>query len=143
MAPNINPLHHDATPARSRVDARIRVVMGIYIAGFGIGLFNHARDFITYGWRPYDWGPFLLEIFWTSLIFLDALAIVLLLSRFKRAGLVLAASIMIGDVAANTYALVELGIPAFGFSVPLQATFFGFILGSLPFVWPAKPSALR
>ena len=117
--------------------------MGIYIAGFGIGFFNHARDFITYGWRPYDWGPFLLEIFWTALIFLDALAIVLLLSCFKRAGLVLAASIMIGDVAANTYALVELGIPAFGFSVPLQATFLGFILGSLPFVWPSKPSALR
>lgn len=55
----------------------------------------------------------------------------------------MAASIMIGDVAANTYALVALGIPAFGFSVPLQATFLGFILGSLPFVWPAKPSALR
>jgi hypothetical protein len=46
---------------------------------------------------------------------------------------------MIGDVAANTYALIALSIPAFGFSVPLQATFLGFVLGSLPFVWPVKP----
>lgn len=54
--------------------------------------------------------------------------------------MVLAASIMIGDVAANTYALIALSIPAFGFSVPLQATFLGFVLGSLPFVWPVKPA---
>lgn len=138
MAPNIDPIRHPVT--QYRLDARIRVIIGIYITCFGIGFFNHARDFAAYGWRPYDWGPFLLEIFWTSLIFLDALAIMLLLSRFRRAGLVLAASIMIGDVAANTYALVALSIPAFGFSVPLQATFLGFVLGSLPFVWPIKPS---
>ena len=137
MAPNIDPIRHHVT--QSRVNARIRVIIGIYITCFGIGVFNHARDFAAYGWRPYDWGPFLLEVFWSLLIFLDALAIMLLLSRFRRAGLVLAASIMIGDVAANTYALIALSIPAFGFSVPLQATFLGFVLGSLPFVWPVKP----
>src|SRR3546814_21011397 len=96
MAPNIDPIRHPVT--QYRLDARIRVIIGIYITCFGIGFFNHARDFAAYGWRPYDWGPFLLEIFWTSLIFLDALAIMLLLSRFRRAGLVLAASIMIGVV---------------------------------------------
>ena len=82
MAPNIDPIRHHVT--QSRVNARIRVIIGIYITCFGIGVFNHARDFAAYGWRPYDWGPFLLELFWTSLIFLDALAIMLLLSRFRR-----------------------------------------------------------
>ena len=141
MTPSITPIRHHAKPAQSRPNARIRVVIGIYIACFGIGVFNHARDFMTFGWRPYGWGPNPLELFWTSLIFLDALVIALLLSRFRRAGLVLAASIMIADVTANTYALVALSIPAFGFAVPLQATFLGFVLGSLPFVWSAKPSA--
>jgi len=103
--------------------------------------FNHARDFLTYGWRPYDWGPLVLEIFWTSLVVLDLLAIGMLLSRFRRSGLLMAAGIMIADVTANTYALVVLNIPAFGLAVPLQATFLGFVLGSLPFVWPRNVSA--
>ena len=55
----------------------------------------------------------------------------------------MAAAVMLTDVIANTYALVVLKIPAFGLAVPLQATFLGFVLGSLPFVWPQRgPSAL-
>jgi len=126
---------------KSRSEARVRVVLGLYIACFGVGACNHARDFISYGWRPYHWGFPLLEIFWTSLIFLDALAIATLLSRFRRSGLLLAAAIMMADVAANTYALVALDIRAFGLAVPLQAIFLGFVLGSLPFLWPRRESA--
>ena len=44
----------------------LQVIIGIYITCFGIGVFNHARDFAAYGWRPYDWGPFLLEVFWSG-----------------------------------------------------------------------------
>ncbi len=123
---------------KTRQDLRFRLVAGLYLACFGIGAFNHARDFLAYGWRPYSWGPTILEIFWTSLIFLDLLVNALLLSRFKRSGLLLAAVIMIADVIANTYALVVLKIAAFGVAVPLQATFLGFILGSTPFIWPSK-----
>lgn len=99
---------------KPREDTHTRIVFGIYLAGFGVGAFNHARDFIAYGSRPYNWGPNLLETFWTSLIVLDLLAIALLLSRHRQAGLLLASIIMIADVAANTYALVILRIPAFG-----------------------------
>jgi hypothetical protein len=126
---------------RIRPDLRIRIVLRIYIACFAIGACNHARDFLAYGWRPYDWSPPLLEAFWTSLILLDFLAVAMLLSRFKRSGLLLTAGIMISDVAANTYALVVLNIPAFGYAVPLQATFLGFVLGSFSFVWPRYVSA--
>ncbi len=124
-----------------RPDIRSPIVLGLYVACFGIGTLNHARDFLTYGWRPYHWGPPLLEVFWSSLIILDLLAITMLLSRFRRLGLLSAAAIMIADVTANTYASVVLNIPAFGLAVPLQATFLGFVLGSLPFVWPRQVSA--
>jgi len=125
----------------SRSNVRSRVVLAIYVACFGVGAFNHARDFLVYGWRPYSWGPLLLEALWTLLVLLDLLAIALILSRFRRSGLVLAAAIMIFDVMANTYALVVLAIPAFGLAVSLQATFLGFVLGSLPFVWPGSVPA--
>ena len=68
-------------------------------------------------------------------------AIATLLSRFRRSGLLLAAAIMMADVAANTYALVALNIRAFSLAVPLQAIFLGFVLGSLPFLWPRRESA--
>jgi hypothetical protein len=126
-----------------RPDVRSPIVLGLYVTCFGIGAFNHARDFLVYGWRPYSWGPPLLEAFWSSLVVLDLLAIAMLLSRFRRPGLLLAAAIMIADVSANTYALVILNIPAFGLAVPLQATFLGFVLGSLPFVWPRRVSAIN
>lgn len=125
----------------SRSNVRSRVVLAIYVACFEVGAFNHARDFLVYGWRPYSWGPPLLETFWTSLVLLDLLAIALILSRLRRWGLLLAAAIMISDVMANTYALVVLAIPEFGLAVSLQSTFLGFVLGSLPFVWPGSVPA--
>ncbi len=128
-------------PMKLRSDACSPIVLGLYVTCFGIGAFNHARDFFVYGWRPYSWGPPLLEAFWTLLIILDILVIAMLLSRFRRPGLLLAAAIMVADVTANTYALVVLNISAFGLAVPLQATFLGFVLGSLPFVWPRRVSA--
>lgn len=130
-------------PMRLRSDLRSRVVLGLYIACFGVGAYNHARDFLTYGLRPYNWGPPLLEVFWTSLVLLDLLVIATLLSRFQRLGLLFAVAIMISDVTANTHALVVLNILAFGLAVPLQATFLGFVLGSLPFVWPREVSTFE
>lgn len=121
-----------------RPSLRARMVLGAYVVCFALAGLNHARDFLALGWRPYYWGPRPLEVFWTSLIILDALAIAALLSRHKAIGLLLSVGIMLADVAANTYALVVLDIPEFGVSVPLQATFLGFILGSLPFVWPRR-----
>lgn len=121
-----------------RADIRTRLVLAIYSVCFAIGAFNHARDFLAYGWRPYAWAPVPLEMFWSSLIIFDCLAVMLLGLRIRKHGLILAAVIMTLDVTANTYALVVLNIPAFGVAVVLQATFLGFVIGSIPFVWPSS-----
>jgi hypothetical protein len=114
-----------------------RVALGVYIACFAIGTVSHALDFWVLGMRPYSWGPPLLEAFWSSLVVLDPAVAALLLFGKRRAGLVLAAIIMVCDVAANCYASLVLGIDGFATALPLQAAFLGFVLGSIGFLWPA------
>lgn len=120
---------------RSRAELYILVV---YISCFAVGVVTHGIDFARLGWRPYQWGPPLMETFWTALIFLDSIVILLLVLGKRRSGLLLALAIMTLDVAANSYAHFVIQIP--GFSVPLllQTGFLGFILGSVAFVWPGK-----
>lgn len=118
---------------------RARVVLAVYVICFGVGAFNHARDFLARGWRPYAWGPPPLEVFWTSLLVLDALVVALILSGWRRPGLALAAAVMITDVSANTFAWLTLDVPALAIALPMQVAFLGFVLGSMPFLWSAGP----
>jgi hypothetical protein len=118
-----------------------RIALGVYVACFTIGTISHALDFAVLGLRPYSWGPPLLEAFWSSLVLLDPAAAGLLLFGKRRAGLVLAATIMVCDVAANSYAFFVLGIEGFAVALPLQAAFLGFVLGSIGFLWPAQEPA--
>jgi len=118
-----------------------RFALSVYVACFSIGAFNHARDFLAWGWRPYAWGPPLLEAFWTSLLAFDVIVVGLILAGRRRPGLLLAAIIMIVDVAANAFAWLALGVPAFAAAVPLQAAFLGFVLGSMPFLWEETASS--
>ena len=114
-----------------------RIALAVYVLCFAIGAVSHALDFIALGPRPYSWGPPLLETFWSSLVVLDPAAAGLLLFGKRRAGLALAAIIMVCDVAANSYAFFVLGIEGFTLALPLQAAFLGFLLGSIGFLWPA------
>jgi len=115
-----------------------RIALGVYVACFTIGTISHALDFWALGLRPYSWGPPLLEAFWSSLVVLDPVAAGLLLLGKRRAGLVLAAAIMVCDVVANSYAFFVLGIEGFAVALPLQAAFLGFVLGSIGFLWPDR-----
>lgn len=114
-----------------------RIALAVYIACFAIGTITHVRDFWVLGLRPYEGAPILLEAFWSSLVVLDPAAAALLLFGKRRAGLALAAIIMVCDVAANSYAFFVLGIEGFTVALPLQAAFLGFVLGSIGFLWPA------
>lgn len=118
------------------------IALAVYILCFAIGTVSHALDFLAQGLRPYSWGPPLLEVFWSSLMVLDPAAAALLLSGKRRAGLALAAIIMVCDVAANSYAFFVLGIEGFAVALPLQAAFLGFVLGSIGFLWPDSATHL-
>ena len=72
----------------------------VYVAAFAVATICHVLDIVWGGWLPYTKYAFGLNAFWTSLTFLDPLAIVLLVKR-RRVGLVLALLIISVDVAVN------------------------------------------
>jgi hypothetical protein len=135
---NVVESQHSSGYKYDMQSTRTRFALGTYIACFGIGVVSHAADFLSRGWRPYAFGPPALEAFWTSLIVLDALVIVLIIAGWRRCALLLAAVVMVTDVSANAFASFALQIPGFNLALILQAAFLGFVLGSLPFLWPSK-----
>ena len=112
--------------------------MAVVMLGFSVGAFNHARDFVDRGWRPYRW-PLLpaFELYWSALLFLDLAVVVLLATGRIRPGLLLAVAIMVSDVAINIAATRLAGFVDFGAALLWQALFLGFILGSFGFLWTA------
>ena len=65
----------------------------------------------TGGLPPYRWAPAWLAAYFTSLTVLDPLAAALLLTR-RRAGLHLAAAVLVTDALANWYATYCLQVGA-------------------------------
>lgn len=116
-------------------DGFVTVALGLYAVCFAGGAFNHARDFLGHGPRPYAAAPLPLEVFWSALLPLDVAVVILLCCGRRRAGLLLAAAIMVVDVAANSYAVRTYGWDV-STALQLQSLFLGFVLGSLPFLWP-------
>ncbi len=106
----------------------------VYAICFAIGVLSHAKDFALYGARPYDVAPLPIEVFWSSLILIDALMVVILLSRHKRLGCYIALLVMMADVSINTYALLSLNIESLAGPLVLQSIFLGVILGSIGFL---------
>jgi hypothetical protein len=80
--------------------ARGHVVVLAYVIAFAVATICHLFDIARGGWLPYTKYALGLNVFWTSLTFLDPLAIALLLYR-RRAGLCLALLIITVDVAVN------------------------------------------
>lgn len=115
-----------------------RVTFGVILGGFAIGCFTHAMDFWWFGWAPYRFGPPMLNAFWNALVLLDAGVIGLLALGWRRAGLLLALAVMLGDVAANSYAWHVIGLTEFAPALVAQAGFLGFLLGSAGSLWPRR-----
>lgn len=116
----------------------VRLVVGVYVAAFAIATAFHVFDLMRWGFLPYRFAPWPANAFWTSLTILDPLVILLLAIGRRRPAILLALAIMLGDVAANAYALFALGYAEFARSLPVQAAFLGFVLGSSPFLWRAE-----
>ena len=117
-----------------------RGALAVIIAGFAYGAITHAADFVRFGFAPYEFGPPAFNLFWNSLVLLDAMVVALLLLGWRRGGLALGLAVMLVDVGVNSYAWQVLGIgDAFATAVAIQAAFLGFLLGATPFLWPAGP----
>lgn len=116
---------------------KANIIVAIYAICFAVGSLSHAKDFVDYGWRPYSAAPLPFEIFWSSLVLVDLVVVVLLLSKFRRLGIYLALLVMLADVSINTYATVILN-EVLVWKVVLQAIFLGFILGSIGFLSPSS-----
>ena len=83
----------------------------------------HIIDLLKHGWLPYRFAPLPLNVYWTSLTFLDALAAFLLLC-LPQIGLFLAFLIIASDVAINLFARFGLGLHLRPVALVLQIVFF-------------------
>jgi hypothetical protein len=115
-----------------------RVYAWVYVLCFALGAISHVGDFVVGGWRPYRFGPVGLELFWSSLVVLDVAVMALMLLGRRRSGVLLALAIMVVDVSANAYALIELRMPQLYFSLLTQSMFLGFVGGSAPVLWSRR-----
>lgn len=84
----------------SKINKRNLIIISIYIIGFSIGTISHSIDIVLMGFLGYTFAPFILNVFWTSLVLIDPLTILLLFLKFKPA-IWLAAIIMILDISIN------------------------------------------
>lgn len=75
-------------------------VILFYIIGFTIGTISHSIDILKMGFLGYKFALFLINAFWTSLVFLDPLVIILLFLKFKTS-IALAVLVMILDILIN------------------------------------------
>jgi hypothetical protein len=113
----------------------VKLTLSVYAIAFLIGTSTHLNVLLHGWWLPHH--PF-LNMYWTSLTFLDPLVVFLLL-RAPRIGLILAVAIMLTDVGINslaTYLYLDTDRHyAVDYFVQLQTAFLGLVLGSAPFLW--------
>lgn len=78
----------------------VRLIFGIYAFGFFYGTKNHLLDIFRDGFFGYTYVPWVINLYWTMLTFLDPLT-VLLLIYCPLKGITLAILIMASDLSIN------------------------------------------
>jgi hypothetical protein len=109
------------------------VIRRVYAACLSGAAFNHARIVFEHGiWWDYGGVHRFLATFWTSLTFLDTLAVVLLLT-WPRAGVAATVLIIASDVVINACAgiIYRFDLPAFA----AQFAFLVFVLATAKHAW--------
>jgi hypothetical protein len=111
----------------------IRLVYAICLAGAS---FNHARIVSA---RGLDWNygglPVFVCVFWTALTFIDALAVILLMTK-PILGLGLATAIIVCDVVINAWVGMRYGFDVASFSA--QALFLVFVMSTVGIAWRSE-----
>lgn len=122
------------------------LIRTVYAACLAAATINHIRAVITHGWVPAHL-PLASALYWSSLTFLDPLAILLLFVR-PRLGIALTGAIIASDVAHNlwfmaTYPLRESlaeDVTA-SFAMMSQIAFLIFVAATAPLAWRLKRTA--
>lgn len=112
----------------------IKILLSIYILGFAIWTTTHTMDLINHGFILNENVPFWKNIYWTSLIFFDFLAIILILRNIVPA-LLISNLIIISDVIINTdgFTFERWGYPD-DYKVILQIIFCVYIVITTPII---------
>ena len=132
--PQLTP---DAKPwqvmERRNTSFAIRLVYALCLSG---ATYNHARIVLEHG-LTWDYGgvPLFVSVFWTTLTFIDALAVVLLFAK-PTAGLLLTVAIMVADVAVNWWVGMAYGFDVAAFSA--QVLFLLFLVCTVRRAWLAE-----
>jgi hypothetical protein len=95
--------------------------------------FNHARIVAAHGlnWN-YGGLPVFVCVFWTALTFVDALAVILLMTT-PLLGLGLATAIIVCDVVINAWVGMRYGFDVASFAA--QALFLLFVMSTVGIAW--------
>ena len=127
-----------------RLGSLIRIVYALCLAGATI---NHVRAVLAHGWLP-DHLPAATALYWSSLTFLDPLAVLLLFVR-PRIGIALTGAIIASNVAHNLWflnsnrlggSLIE-DLTSNVFMM-CQVAFLLFVLATAPTAWRATKEAI-
>ena len=102
----------------------------------------HLADLWRHGWLPYHFAPLALNVYWTALTFVDALAAVLLL-RQPRTGLALTLLIIASDVTLNLFAHFYLRLHLKPLTLSLQVIFFVAVVASVSYARASGPANER
>lgn len=108
----------------------IRLIYAVCLAGAS---YNHAKIAAAHG---LDWNygglPVFVCIFWTALTFIDALAVILLMTK-PTLGLALAVAIIVCDVFINSWVGMTYGFDTASFLA--QALFLLFVISTVGIAW--------
>lgn len=126
--------------ARTGGSRGIAVIRVVWALGFLVGTTTHVIDLVLGGPGVYAGFPDGVRLFWVSLTLLDPLAIVLIALRLRLA-VVLAAVIMVADVAVNGVMVATRGLPLPG--LVNQVAFGLFVLATAPLVWRQSRTTAR
>ena len=111
----------------------IRLIYAICLAGAS---FNHARIVAAHG---LDWNygglPVFVCVFWTALTLVDALAVLLLMTK-PLLGLGLATAIIVCDVVINAWVGMRYGFDVASFAT--QALFLLFVMSTVGIAWRSE-----
>ena len=102
----------------------------------------HLADLWRHGWLPYHFAPLALNVYWTALTFVDALAAVLLLWQ-PRTGLALTLLIIASDVTLNLFAHFYLRLHLKPLTLSLQVIFFVAVVASVSYARASGPANER